>query len=294
MRIFSLKVLHLSRFLTAVGLFGLSQILVPSASANDDCRSLFANNMDRLILHKAITHRGFSELTQRLNELNNRQTLSGVKGPLPSFEMSKFTDGHGRLLSLGEGVSDFVFQILSKRRDNRLPPDGVVADDILYSDPNRYMSEFATSVGLSPGEASAKVRELLHMLQLMMSAFPDNYFGVPFQDLTSARFIDSSEQKFDEIVSSHSFNRVLAAGDLSKPEQRNRDLALLKQTIGLLSDGGVFRIIPGFSTKYELERWHYAKSLLDQLMSEGYIRNHNMQSPVMPSDLANAAIIIQK
>lgn len=251
----------------------------PSLFGQLTCRFSLLSDRDRNEVYRIATGRPFWRVLSALTALNQNGDLEGVNGAIRPFHLDRISSGEQSLLSLGEGGSDFIYRNLLLRSRRKLPTDDLHAVDLLFSDP------------IAVNEAEHLALNVFPIL-MRMARFPANYHGALLQDL-DLRKSQGEQREFDEIISSHSFTYILAGQVHIRDIRyaRIHDLKLFKNIIRHLKRGGVFRAWPVLTTA-DFPIHLYIKSLLDELLSEGWIRNHNFimrKEPHITSDKTSEA-----
>ncbi len=193
-------------------------------------------------VHHAVSRRGHNEVT-RFFEME-AALCNGINGPIPTFSerRQEILKGRKSIVSLGEGNSDFIKELI----DKATKPELIHAVDIIYEDIDAIPGG---KDGMDPA------------LRKFIKEHPTNYHGQPIQEF-SITHQDGRPLMFDEMVSSYSLGfLILRQGPDILP-------ALIANH---LNQGGTLRIVGGF----DADSWDRLKPFLMRWRSEGLISNYS-------------------
>lgn len=221
------------------------------------------------------------ELDQVCEELAVPNLHFSDGSPVPDFELAGVSTGSTRLLSVGEGVSTYVFQILARRETLGLDLSTVHAFDLFYAQQKPVDGDWDSNVFFG-GLGASYWDEKFQKRDRLLRRFPSNYHGGYFQELPQSL---TQAAPFDEIISSHSLSYLLGPSDSKEVFANSSDERLLLGILSLLKKGGYLRIWP-YSNKSgeggKPSRYQYLKRGLEDLKARGLIADHSMNLQVDP------------
>lgn len=192
------------------------------------------------------------------------------------FPIDEIKSGSLRLLSIGEGMSTFVFDILLERERRALDLSTVHAFDLFYSQRKPVNNDWGANPffdGLNGSHWNAEFEKR----DILLNRFPLNYHGGYFQEPPQSL---TQAAPFDEIISSHSLAYMLGQSEGEGDFADSADEKLLLSVLSLLKKGGYLRIWPYANSNRELEgrpsRYRYLQKGLNGLKARGVIDDHSM------------------
>lgn len=216
------------------------------------------------------------ELDQVCEELAVPNLHFSDGSPVPDFELAGVSTGSTRLLSVGEGVSTYVFQILARRETLGLDLSTVHAFDLFYAQQKPVDGDWDSNVFFG-GLGASYWDEKFQKRDRLLRRFPSNYHGGYFQELPQSL---TQAAPFDEIISSHSLAYMIGQSGGDGEFAGSADEKLLLSVISLLKKGGYLRIWPYANTNRDLEgrpsRYRYLQKGLNGLKARGLIDDHSM------------------
>lgn len=220
-----------------------------------------------------ITGREYAKVCEQLSA--PKLSLSDGLG-VPEFPLEEVKSGSLRLLSIGEGISTFVFDILLDRERNALDLSTVHAFDLFYSQSKPANNDWGANPffdGLNGSHWNAEFERR----DVLINRFPNNYHGGYFQEAPQSL---AQVAPFDEIISSHSLAYILGQSEGEGEFAGSADERLLLSVLSLLKKGGYLRIWPYANSNKELEgkpsRYRYLQKGLNGLKARGLIEDHSM------------------
>lgn len=201
--------------------------------------------------------------------------------PVPDFDFTGVSTGSTRLLSVGEGVSTFVFQILAHREALALDLSTVHAFDLFYAQDKPVDDDWDSNVFFE-GLTASYWNEKFQKRDRLMRRFPKNYHGGYFQALSQNLL---GLGLFDEIISSHSVSYLLGPSETKEVFANSSDEQLLLSVLSLLKKGGYLRIWPyanNVCVNGMPSRYQYLKRGLESLKNRGLIADHSMDLDTDP------------
>lgn len=227
------------------------------------------------IIHSVVTGRQAPQIWGLIEKYNESRYRTGVHGIIPPINLLGVLEGTETLLSLGEGRSTFVLNLLNRLRKKSVNVSGVQAVDVIYKAVGRYRTledweekDFQSLVmaGFSK----------LTWLEYVLKAFPNNFHQSTFLELDLR--VETKQLQFDQIISSNALSYILARklDDQSLQTTMLNDIAVLKNVLRHLRSGGSLLIWPVLEiSNASISRFLHLQRILNQLIVEGVIRNHN-------------------
>lgn len=186
-----------------------------------------------------VTDRGFKYYRDSLEATN--QILQGISGqPIPAFDLTTIINGQKSVLSLGEGQSNFILELL-KQNEPKVQNEAIVARP--------------TAVDID------YVRKTSKALARVPLKFRPQYVGQYFQKL-DIRTADGKRVQFDEMVSAWSLT-FLVEHMVGKLNDLDGAVQMMKTILDHIKPGGVLRIWPADAK--------YFVPVILQLKAEGLV-----------------------